>query len=395
MITYKRKAGGRPTLVQRKLLNDVNAMIRELPKAEQKKWTLTVNNDADLQKAYASLSAGESKFTLTGNNDESLKPTVEKKPEPTPVQKPVEQPTQEIKEEVIEPKIQEPMSKENDFSVPDSFDFDPLTGPTIERASNRVEIDMTAEPIPEPIFVGNGQSPQNPNPSSGPTPHNPPPTQPSSPNVEYPSDGNGPSMDNVTNPAMNDLDDKQKKIAATQLVDAVLSGYEMLHQFGVKVAQTDETKIAEKIMSGEIDNDMSFPMDDEEVTPLEFVQIMNKQAEQAIAYDPEFGKKVKPAMERVFAKKGWGMTDEQFLMVAFGQDIAMKGMLIYALKKQQSSMIKMFVDMKSTAQMQQTAQEHNMQSVKPDTIIKDEAPIEKQAPITAEDVEDELAEVTE
>ena len=38
-------------------------------------------------------------------------------------------------------------------------------------------------------------------------------------------------------------------------------------------------------------------------------------------------------MERVFAKKGWVMTDEQFLLVAFGKDAAWKTVQIMTLKK--------------------------------------------------------------
>ena len=38
-------------------------------------------------------------------------------------------------------------------------------------------------------------------------------------------------------------------------------------------------------------------------------------------------------MVRVFMKKGWGMTDEQFLAIQFGKDILTKTMVVYSLKK--------------------------------------------------------------
>jgi hypothetical protein len=38
-------------------------------------------------------------------------------------------------------------------------------------------------------------------------------------------------------------------------------------------------------------------------------------------------------MIRVFMKRGWGMTDEQFLMYMFGKDIAIKVGIMFQLKK--------------------------------------------------------------
>jgi hypothetical protein len=52
-----------------------------------------------------------------------------------------------------------------------------------------------------------------------------------------------------------------------------------------------------------------------------------------LKYDKEFGYKVRPAMIRVFMKRGWGMTDEQFLLYMFGKDIAIKLGIMYSLKK--------------------------------------------------------------
>jgi hypothetical protein len=66
---------------------------------------------------------------------------------------------------------------------------------------------------------------------------------------------------------------------------------------------------------------------------MEFVQGYNSQVGTAVENDPAFRKKVRPVMIRVFSKKGWGMTDEQFLLFAFGKDISIKAVTLYGMKK--------------------------------------------------------------
>ena len=140
--------------------------------------------------------------------------------------------------------------------------------------------------------------------------------------------------DNVRNEGMEELDKKDAQLASEQLVETVLDGYEMLHELGKKYVQYPDEKVQEKVMNGEIDPSMEIPIAEHETTnPVEFFKEFNAQAEEAISYDPEFGEKVRPAMQRAFAKKGWGMTDDQFLMIAFGKDIAWKSIQIYNLKK--------------------------------------------------------------
>lgn len=154
---------------------------------------------------------------------------------------------------------------------------------------------------------------------------------------------------NLRNPQMEELDNKDAKLASKQLVSTVLDGYEMLHELAKRYVRYPEEKVQEKVMKGEIDPTMEIPMDEHGTTtnPIEFFQAFNEQAEDAISYDPEFGEKVRPAMERVFAKKGWGMTDEQFLMIAFGKDIAWKGLQVYNLKKTSNSIMNAFVQMQT------------------------------------------------
>ena len=181
--------------------------------------------------------------------------------------------------------------------------------------------------------------------------------------------------DNVTNEGMEELGDKDKKLAAQQLVQTVLDGYEMLHELGKNFVKYPEDKLQEKIIKGEIDPTMEIPLDENGTTtnPVEFFQNFNEQAEEAISYDPEFGEKVRPAMERVFSKKGWGMTDEQYLLVAFGKDAAWKGVQIMTLKKTSKGIMDTFVQLqteKNEAIKQQRRQERMAAPpLQPDAIV--------------------------
>tara|TARA_R110000787_G_scaffold11722_5_gene38435 strand:+ start:595 stop:1893 length:1299 start_codon:yes stop_codon:yes gene_type:complete len=167
--------------------------------------------------------------------------------------------------------------------------------------------------------------------------------------IEEESEEKENEWDNVTNEGMEELGDKDKKLAAQQLVQTVLDGYEMLHELGKTFVKYPEDKLQEKIIKGEIDPTMEIPLDENGTTtnPVEFFQNFNEQAEEAISYDPEFGEKVRPAMERVFSKKGWGMTDEQFLLVAFGKDAAWKGVQIMTLKKTSKGIMDTFVQLQT------------------------------------------------
>ena len=147
-------------------------------------------------------------------------------------------------------------------------------------------------------------------------------------------DDTGSPFDNP-NPALNELDNKDKKIACESLVDTFLDGYEQLHRYAQYVVKVDEDDLLQRHQQGKIDLTERIPVDENgnEMSVSEFVAQYNQQSVEALQYDKEFGYKVRPAMVRVFMKKGWGMTDEQFLLYHFGKDIAIKVGIMFQLKK--------------------------------------------------------------
>lgn len=137
------------------------------------------------------------------------------------------------------------------------------------------------------------------------------------------------------NPAMNELDDRDKKIACESLVDTCLDAYEQAHRYAQYVVKVDEEELMQKQAEGKIDLSIQIPVAEngDTMSVGEFVAQYNEQSTNALKYDKEFGYKVRPAMIRVFMKRGWGMTDEQFLLYMFGKDIAVKLGIMYSLKK--------------------------------------------------------------
>ena len=118
-------------------------------------------------------------------------------------------------------------------------------------------------------------------------------------------------------------------------VDTELGGPDCKMVKPYKMVKVDDDVLIEKQTQGKLDLQETIPIDENgnTLTVAEFFGQYNKQSEQALKYDKEFGYKVRPAMVRVFMKKGWGMTDEQFLAIQFGKDILTKTMIVYSLKK--------------------------------------------------------------
>ena len=225
-----------------------------------------------------------------------------------------------------------------DDGTPEVNTFNPLKDVPISRdyATPKIQEGLIND-IEEPIFhqrsVNSNPPPQSNNPSASPNSTPFQNQQGSSPQSDF--------MQNP-NPALNQLDDAEKRLASEQMVDAVLDTYETITSLGGHLAKIKEDSIKEKIASGKLDPNRRIPTDEygNTVSIMEFVQGYNEQVVQAIKPDPSFRKKVRPPMVRVFTKKGWGMTDEQFLLFAFGKDLSVKAVTLFAMKKGVSDILK-------------------------------------------------------
>jgi len=199
------------------------------------------------------------------------------------------------------------------------------------------------------------------------------------------------------NPALNDLDNKDKKIACESLVDTCLDAYEQLHKYAQYVVKVDEEELMQKQAQGKIDLEETIPVTEngDTMSVGEFIGQFNQQSAEALKYDQEFGIKVRPAMIRVFMKKGWGMTDEQFLLYMFSKDIAVKVGIMYQLKKSINSTISTLEKAhKRKNQQSKGYSEMYEENIKSEPIEEDE-PIIEQEPTMVVEQEPQVVEQTE
>lgn len=219
-----------------------------------------------------------------------------------------------------------------DLDIEASYDdFNPLAESVAERSYTRLKIDPNSNlgELDEPMFEA-----------------------PSFEDFDdAPNEQDSKADPGFANPSLNNLDNKEKRYATEQMVDTVLDGYERLTDLGNNIVQVKESKLKRMYADGEIDPSIQIPIDSQgnTVSVEEFVKEFNSQTSDAIKTTPEFKETVRPAMVRVFEKRGIGMTDEQFLMYHFGVDLATKGITIFALRKQMTSIFDMLKEMSGSA----------------------------------------------
>lgn len=151
-----------------------------------------------------------------------------------------------------------------------------------------------------------------------------------------PKRGRGrPKKHEPVNPTLEDLDQAERRDSAKFVAKLVLDGYEMLNQLANNMVTVSEDRLKKLAMAGELDLSLQIPYDmsGNTISAGEFVAEYNVQATDTFKVDPEFRKDVEPVMIRVFEKRGIGLTDEQYLMVAFGKDIAIKAITGIQMKR--------------------------------------------------------------
>jgi len=141
------------------------------------------------------------------------------------------------------------------------------------------------------------------------------------------------------NPYVNNLDSKDQKQASKALVEAVLDGYTQLNRFGSKWVQIKVEVVQNLMRQGEIDPNLTLPVDGRNIPVLEYIQAYNAELGEVFNVDEEFKDKVRPVMLRVFMKRNIGMTDEQLLLYYIGIDVVTKVSIGFSLNKQNTMLI--------------------------------------------------------
>jgi len=222
-------------------------------------------------------------------------------------------------------------------------DYNPLQENVKQRPYTRPNVEVTdATPIAEPVFT-------------------PPSFEELQNGFEADMNGGGAQVDDrkvwgqsdedfgSANPYVEQLDKKDQKAASSALADAVLDGYSQLNGFGNRLIQFDPAKIEDSMRKGEIDPNITLPINGQNIPLLEYINEYNSQTKDVISVSPEFVDKVRPVLIRVLMKRGIGMTDEQLLAYYFGVDILTKGATIYGLRKQNASLLETLKEMSTGA----------------------------------------------
>ncbi len=261
---------------------------------------------------------------------------------------------EEIKPELSVENAFEPAIDESEFTGTFS-EYNPLAENVVHREYATPPIAHNADEIAEPEFT--------------------PPSYEDIISQSSGYDGDGGSVEQEQspfinpNPALNELDSQDQKVACEMLVDTILDGYEQLHEVGKYIARADEEALLEKQMQGKIhleEQQIPISEDGTSMTLGEFVQTYNNQVGEALSYDKSFGEKVRPAMVRLFTKNGWGMTDGQYIGFMFGKDLVTKGVMMYSMKKAFNSTMTMLE--KQYKMQKQASMSQNTRQVTDDDI---------------------------
>ena len=140
------------------------------------------------------------------------------------------------------------------------------------------------------------------------------------------------------NQSYSELDGKEKTMGA-KMAEMTLDLYEKGCGLLGKLPEISEGKLDRLIAEGEIDANIEIPTEAGSLGVKDFAREYNDSIKDAFSVSDEFKEKVKPPLERVFKKRGIGMTDEQLLMYYFATDFGAKGVQAFMLRKTANGII--------------------------------------------------------
>jgi hypothetical protein len=157
--------------------------------------------------------------------------------------------------------------------------------------------------------------------------------------------GGGATKSAPINPTLNEVGDAEKKEAATHLAKLIMDGYKGLNKFANQSVQISPRRVRKLVTEGELDLSVQIPYETGATISMgEFIQEFNEQNKDTFSVSKEFEKDVMPVLVRVLQKKGAGLNDEQYLMFAFGKDIAVKAFLGFQIRSALNDVINLGKD---------------------------------------------------
>ena len=221
--------------------------------------------------------------------------------------------------------------------------YSPMRDSVIEKPYSTIAYDVSQEQIgtriPEPVFNRQSIGKENPyemlngDKSSG------------GGNSGGGGGGGQKSAGASINPAMNNIPDKDKAMAAEHLAKLIIDAYEGLNAAGNQLCKFPESKLRKLEAAGEIDLSVEIPYDyGKTIQAGQFIKEFNEQNKDTLSVSKEFKKEILPPLTRVLEKHGAGVTDEQMVGYLFVKDIGIKAVLVGQMRGTMNDMISVITE---------------------------------------------------
>ena len=127
---------------------------------------------------------------------------------------------------------------------------------------------------------------------------------------------------------------EEEETNADGLVEVCYVAYGVLNQFGGKAARISNAKLSKYESEGLLDRKMPVPVDaNTTATVEEIVESLNTQVDDIFVVSDDFKERTRPLMKRIFLKRGWGVSDEQQLLIYVATDIQEKVVAAMQIRK--------------------------------------------------------------
>lgn len=198
------------------------------------------------------------------------------------------------------------------------------------------------------------------------------------------------------NPAMNELSDKEKGLAAKQLAESALDAYETLKKLSVNFAKVKERNIKKLYDTGKISREQRITINEQgdSVSLMDFTRNFNDQIQQLGEPDPAFRKTIMPPLVREFEKRGMGMTDIQLIAFATLKDISVTAVGLYAANRTFKEILQTMIENNPYAGQEPKSPPPPPKPSSPPPPPPQSSPIQEE-PMTFEQIVDEEAEYYE
>ena len=221
--------------------------------------------------------------------------------------------------------------------------FNPLLDPVVERTytkdtikaeTGEMSAELLAQPIPEPTYdrpiVVEDEAVASP--STGAS------TSSQSNNSVPPSSG--------WNPDLQDLDNKQKRKAASKSADAIIETYcKFVPTPFIKLSSFDMIKMEKLDMLGEID--LNMPVQEDGTTVGSYMKQLNSEVLSVFTVSEETKREIKDPLVDVLMEQELSLSPKQRLMIAVGSHIVQMTAATFQLYMSKKSSIETFKEFRA------------------------------------------------